>query len=294
MLEVESRKWEVRFRPLPRAGRLAPYSALTRTSPIDIVRHESPLGFVDNSLEESMTVFADPGIWIGLLTLTALELVLGIDNLIFISILAGKLPATQRALGRRIGLGAALISRLALLASLAWIVTLTRPLVTVFGNAFSGRDILLALGGVFLIGKASWEIFDKVERTDHSEERAVSGGASLWSVVAQISLIDIIFSLDSVIIAVGMVNNIWIMVAANVVALAVMVIASGPLSRFVERHPSVTILALAFLMLIGGNLLVDGFGYHVPKGYTYTAMGFAVAVEMLQLRYRKKKRLPNG
>lgn len=241
-----------------------------------------------------MTVFADPGIWIGLLTLTALELVLGIDNLIFISILAGKLPATQRALGRRIGLGAALISRLALLASLAWIVTLTRPLVTVFGNAFSGRDILLALGGVFLIGKASWEIFDKVERTDHSEERAVSGGASLWSVVAQISLIDIIFSLDSVIIAVGMVNNIWIMVAANVVALAVMVIASGPLSRFVERHPSVTILALAFLMLIGGNLLVDGFGYHVPKGYTYTAMGFAVAVEMLQLRYRKKKRLPNG
>lgn len=237
-----------------------------------------------------MTVFADPGIWIGLLTLTALELVLGIDNLIFISILAGKLPATQRALGRRIGLGAALISRLALLASLAWIVTLTRPLVTVFGNAFSGRDILLALGGVFLIGKASWEIFDKVERTDHSEERAVSGGASLWSVVAQISLIDIIFSLDSVIIAVGMVNNIWIMVAANVVALGVMLLASGPLSRFVERHPSVTILALAFLLLIGGNLIIDGFGYHVPKGYTYAAMGFAVAVEMLQLRYRKRRR----
>jgi predicted tellurium resistance membrane protein TerC len=229
------------------------------------------------------------------LTLTALELVLGIDNLIFISILAGKLPAPQRALGRRLGLGAALVTRLGLLASLAWIVTLTRPLLTVFGHSFSGRDILLALGGVFLIAKASWEIFDKVEHTDHADAREVSGGASLWSVVTQISIVDIIFSLDSVIIAVGMVNNIWIMVAANVIALAVMLMASGPLSRFVERHPSVTILALAFLLLIGGNLLVDGFGYHVPKGYTYTAMGFAVAVEMLQLRYRKKRRsLPRG
>jgi predicted tellurium resistance membrane protein TerC len=238
-------------------------------------------------------VLSDPAIWIGLLTLTALELVLGIDNLIFISILAGKLPARQRAFGRRLGLGAALVTRLGLLASLAWIVTLTRPLLTVFGNSFSGRDILLALGGVFLIAKASWEIFDKVERPGHVEARQVSGGASLWSVVAQISIIDIIFSLDSVIIAVGMVNNIWIMVAANVVALAVMLAASGPLSRFVERHPSVTILALAFLLLIGGNLLIDGFGYHVPKGYTYVAMGFAVAVEMLQLRYRKKRRSPH-
>ena len=235
-------------------------------------------------------MFADPGIWIGLLTLTALELVLGIDNLIFISILAGKLPAAQRALGRRLGLAAALITRLGLLASLAWIVTLTRPLVTVFGQPFSGRDILLSLGGVFLIAKASWEIFDKVEHTDHADAREVSAGSSLWSVVTQISIVDIIFSLDSVIIAVGMVNNIWIMVAANVIALAVMLMASGPLSRFVERHPSVTILALAFLLLIGGNLLVDGFGYHVPKGYTYTAMGFAVAVEMLQLRYRKRRR----
>ena len=239
-------------------------------------------------------MLADPAIWIGLLTLTALELVLGIDNLIFISILAGKLPAHQRALGRRFGLGAALITRLGLLASLAWIVTLTRPLFTVLGNEFSGRDILLALGGVFLISKASWEIFDKVERTDHPHAREVRAGASLWSVVTQIALVDIIFSLDSVIIAVGMVNNIWIMVAANVVALGVMLVASGPLSRFVERHPSVTILALAFLLLIGGNLLIDGFGYHVPKGYTYAAMGFAVAVEMLQLRYRKKVRSPNA
>ena len=240
-----------------------------------------------------MAVFADPAIWIGLLTLTVLEVVLGIDNLIFISILAGKLPAQQRALGRRMGLGAALVTRLGLLASLAWIVTLTRPLLTAFGNEFSGRDILLAVGGIFLISKASWEIFDKVERTDHPDSQEPSGGASLWSVVAQISVIDIIFSLDSVIIAVGMVNNIWIMVAANLLALAVMLAASGPLSRFVERHPSVTILALAFLLLIGGNLLIDGFGYHVPKGYTYVAMGFAVLVEMLQLRYRKKIRPPN-
>jgi predicted tellurium resistance membrane protein TerC len=236
-----------------------------------------------------MNFFADPAVWIGLLTLTALELVLGIDNLIFISILAGKLPKNQRATGRRLGLGAALITRLGLLASLAWIVTLTRPLFTVLDHEFSGRDILLAVGGVFLIGKASWEIFDKVEHGEHDDEPDTTVGASLWSVVFQISLIDLIFSLDSVIIAVGMVDNIWVMVAANIVALAVMLAASGPLSRFVERHPSVTILALAFLLLIGGNLLIEGFGYHVPKGYTYTAMGFAVAVEMLQLRYRKKR-----
>ena len=235
-----------------------------------------------------MSIFLDPSAWIGLLTLTALELVLGIDNLIFISILAGKLPRAQRALGRRLGLGAALVSRLGLLASLAWVITLTRPLVTFLGQPFSGRDILLAVGGVFLIAKASWEIFDKVEHPGQHDERELAGGSSLWSVVVQISIIDIIFSLDSVIIAVGMVKSIWIMVAANIVALAVMLAASGPLSRFVERHPSVTILALAFLLLIGGNLLIEGFGYHVPKGYTYTAMGFAVAVEMLQLRYRKK------
>ena len=242
-----------------------------------------------------MDLFADPSLWVGLLTLTALELVLGIDNLIFISILAGKLPRHQQATGRRMGLAAALITRLGLLASLAWIVTLTRPLVSAFGHSFSGRDILLAIGGAFLIAKASWEIFEKVERPEHEGPERDATASSLWSVVAQISLIDIIFSLDSVIIAVGMVDNVWVMVAANIVALAVMLAASGPLSRFVERHPSVTILALAFLLLIGGNLLVEGFGYHVPKGYTYIAMGFAVAVEMLQLRYRKKtSRLPKA
>jgi len=235
-----------------------------------------------------MPPLASPDLWIGLLTLTALELVLGIDNLIFISILAGKLPREQQALGRRLGLGAALVTRLALLASLAWIMTLTRPVLTALGREFSGRDILLAVGGAFLIGKATWEIFDKVEHEGHGDGHAASASA-LWSVVFQISLIDIVFSLDSVITAVGMVDDIWVMVAANVIALAVMLGASGPLARFVERHPSVTILALSFLVMIGGNLLIEGFGYHVPKGYTYVAMGFAVLVEMLNLRFRKKR-----
>ena len=239
-----------------------------------------------------MEWMSDPAIWVGLLTLTALELVLGIDNLIFISILAGKLPKHQQALGRKLGLGAALVTRLGLLASLAWIITLTRPLFTLLGHGFSGRDLLLAVGGAFLIGKASWEIFDKVE-ADHEDDAAekARGGAALGPVIVQIALIDLVFSLDSVITAVGMVDNVWIMVVANLIALAVMLAASGPLSAFVERHPSVTILALAFLILIGANLVIEGFGYHVPKGYTYVAMGFSVGVEMLNLRFRKKRRL---
>lgn len=233
-----------------------------------------------------MSLLATPDLWIGLLTLTALELVLGIDNLIFISILAGKLPREQQALGRRLGLGAALVSRLALLASLAWMMKLTRPLFTFLEHEFTGRDILLSVGGAFLIGKASWEIFERVERDEHETEQLRSA-SRLWPVVLQISLIDIVFSLDSVITAVGMVDNIWVMVAANLIALAVMLAASGPLSAFVDRHPSVTILALSFLVMIGGNLVSEGFGYHVPKGYTYAAMGFGVLVEMLNLRFRK-------
>jgi predicted tellurium resistance membrane protein TerC len=236
-----------------------------------------------------MDWLTDPTIWVGLLTLTALELVLGIDNLIFISILAGKLPKSQQALGRRLGLAAALVTRLGLLLSLAWIIGLTKPVVTLWGQPFSGRDILLAVGGLFLIGKASWEIFEKVERDEEHEEDTKTA-AGLWVVVAQIAVIDLVFSLDSVITAVGMVDNIWVMVVANLIALAAMLAASGPLSAFVERHPSVTILALAFLVLIGGNLLIEGFGYHVPKGYSYVAMGFAVGVEMLNLRFRKKKK----
>jgi predicted tellurium resistance membrane protein TerC len=240
-----------------------------------------------------MSWMSDPTIWVGLLTLTALELVLGIDNLIFISILAAKLPREQQALGRKLGLGAALVTRLGLLASLAWIITLTRPLFTLFGHGFSGRDLLLAVGGAFLIVKATWEIFDKVERGHGEEEEEPGPPASLWGVVAQIGLIDLIdlvFSLDSVITAVGMVDNVWVMVVANLIALAVMLAAASPLSAFVERHPSVTILALSFLVLIGVNLLIEGFGGHVAKGYTYAAMGFAVVVEMLNLRFRKKKR----
>jgi len=227
-------------------------------------------------------------LWLGLITLTALELVLGIDNLIFISILASKLPAAQQPLARRLGLAAALVTRLGLLASLSWIMGLTRPIFSALGRDFSGRDILLVIGGVFLVGKATWEIFEKVEGDEHEREAGASG-AGLWAVVAQIGLIDIIFSLDSVITAVGMVDNVWIMVVANVVALAVMLAAATPLSNFVSRHPSVTILALSFLVMIGGNLIIEGFGYHVPKGYTYVAMGFAVLVEMLNLRFRKKR-----
>ena len=224
----------------------------------------------------------------GLLTLTALELVLGIDNLIFISILASKLPPPQQPLARRLGLGAALVSRLGLLASLSWIMGLTRPILSLLGRDFSGRDLLLVIGGLFLVGKAAWEIFEKVEGEEHADERQATA-SGLWTVVAQIGLIDIVFSLDSVITAVGMVDNVWIMVVANLIALAVMLAAATPLSNFVSRHPSVTILALSFLVMIGGNLVIEGFGYHVPKGYTYVAMGFAVLVEMLNLRFRRKK-----
>jgi predicted tellurium resistance membrane protein TerC len=226
---------------------------------------------------------------IGLLTLTALELVLGIDNLIFISILASKLPPAQQPLARRLGLGAALVTRLGLLASLSWIMGLTRPIFSALDHEFSGRDILLVVGGAFLVGKATWEIFEKVEREPHDHESTATKNG-LWAVVAQIGLIDIVFSLDSVITAVGMVDNVWIMVVANLIALAVMLAAATPLSNFVSRHPSVTLLALSFLVMIGGNLIIEGFGYHVPKGYTYVAMGFAVLVEMLNLRFRKRQR----
>ena len=239
-----------------------------------------------------MDVLADPSLWIGLLTLTALELVLGIDNLIFISILAGKLPRHQQATGRRMGLAAALITRLGLLASLAWIVTLTRPLVTAFGHSFSGRDILLAIGGAFLIGKASWEIFEKVERPEHGGPEHDSTASSLWSVVAQISLIDIIFSLDSVITAVGMVDQLWVMITAVVIAVGIMMAAAETISAFVHRHPTVKMLALSFLLLIGMSLLLDGFGQHIPKGYIYFAMGFSVFVEMINLRMRGKAAAP--
>ncbi len=234
-----------------------------------------------------MDWFADPNAWIGLLTLTVLEVVLGIDNIIFISILASKLPPPQQPLARRLGLSGAFVSRLGLLFSIAWIVKLTAPLFTVFNFPVSGRALILIVGGLFLIGKATFEIHGKLE----GEVHAATGKKvmpSLAGVVAQIMVIDVVFSLDSVITAVGMVDQISIMVIANVIALGVMLMAAGPIAGFVDRHPTVKMLALSFLLLIGTNLVAEGFGAHIPKGYTYFAMGFAVMVEMLNLKLRKK------
>jgi predicted tellurium resistance membrane protein TerC len=234
-----------------------------------------------------MDWFADPNAWIGLLTLTALEIVLGIDNIIFISILASKLPHDQQAKARRLGLMGAFVSRILLLLSIAWIVRLTQPLFSIFGADISGRGLILIAGGLFLIGKATYEIHGKLEgEDDHGGANKV--GVSLAAVIAQIMVVDIVFSLDSVITAVGMVQQVSIMIAANVIALGIMLGAAGPISGFVERHPTVKMLALSFLVLIGTNLVAEGFGAHISKGYVYSAMAFSFLVEMLNLRLRAK------
>jgi predicted tellurium resistance membrane protein TerC len=233
-----------------------------------------------------MDWFSDPNAWMGLLTLTALEIVLGIDNVIFISILAGRLPEAERPKARRLGLAGAFVSRLALLFSIAWIVRLTRPLFEVAGLEISGRSLILILGGLFLIAKATHEIHEKLEGDEEAGE--LKGPAkSLVAVILQIMVIDIVFSLDSVITAVGMVDEISIMVAANIVALGFMLMAAEKIAGFVDRHPTVKMLALAFLVLIGTNLVAEGLGQHIPKGFTYFAMAFSVAVEMLNLRLKK-------
>jgi len=234
-----------------------------------------------------MEWLSDPNAWIGLLTLSALEIVLGIDNIIFISILSGKLPAPDQPKARKLGLAGAFFTRVLLLLSIAWIIKLTRPLFSVFGHGVSGRDLILIAGGLFLIGKATFEIHGKLEGEEHDENGAARAARSLFKVVAQIMVVDIVFSLDSVITAVGMVDDVKIMILANVVALCVMLPASGRISAFVDKHPTIKMLALSFLVLIGTNLLAEGFGVHVPKGYTYFAMAFAVIVEMLNLRLRK-------
>jgi predicted tellurium resistance membrane protein TerC len=235
-----------------------------------------------------MDWLSDPNAWFGLLTLTVLEVVLGIDNIIFISILAGKLPKEQQPQARRLGLMAAFVSRVLLLLSIAWIVRLTRPLFTFVGVEFTGRGIILLLGGLFLIAKATYEIHGKLEGEAH-DSTARRTGNTLVAVVAQIMVIDIVFSLDSVITAVGMVNQVTIMIAANVFALACMLMAATPISDFVDRHPTIKILALAFLVLIGTNLVAEGLGQHFPKGYTYFAMAFSFLVEMLNLKLRAKE-----
>ena len=233
-----------------------------------------------------MEWFSDPNAWLGLLTLTALEIVLGIDNIIFISILAGRLPEAERPRARKLGLAGAFISRMLLLLAISWIVRLTTPLVSVAGIEVTGRGLILIAGGLFLIGKATHEIHEKLEGEEEASELR-GPSRSLTAVVLQIMVIDIVFSLDSVITAVGMVDQISIMVAANIVALGFMLAASGKIAGFVDRHPTVKMLALAFLVLIGTNLVAEGLGQHIPKGYTYFAMAFSVAVEMLNLRLKK-------
>jgi predicted tellurium resistance membrane protein TerC len=223
--------------------------------------------------------------WISLTTLTAMEIVLGIDNIIFISILSGKLPLAEQPKARRLGLTLALFMRLGLLFTISWMMQLTAPLFAVLGNEISGRDLILLLGGTFLVGKSVHEIHDKLE-VQH-EAQSAAGRASFLAVLIQILLLDIVFSLDSVITAVGMAPSLVVMVLAMIIAVGVMLIFAGPISNFVERHPTMKILALSFLMLIGVVLVADGMGQHIAKGYIYFAMAFALLVEMINLRVRR-------
>lgn len=232
-----------------------------------------------------MDWITDPQAWIAFVTLVSLELVLGVDNVIFISILASKLPADQQSKARRTGLALAVVSRILLLFSLSWIIGLTAPLFQVFQFEVSGRDLILILGGLFLMGKATYEIHEKLEGVEgHASDHV---RASFTSVILQVLLLDVVFSLDSVITAVGMVDEIAIMVAAVLLAAIVMIISADPIGNFVENHPTVKMLALSFLLLIGFTLIVEGLHQHIPKGYIYFAMGFSVLVEMLNLRLRR-------
>jgi predicted tellurium resistance membrane protein TerC len=229
---------------------------------------------------------SDPAAWTALLTLTALEIVLGIDNIIFLSILSARLPASQQQTARTTGLLLAMGMRIVLLFSLGWLMGLTQPLFAIAGHGFSGRDLILILGGLFLIYKATTEIHAKLEGEEHIRE--TGGSATFTSVIIQIVLLDIVFSLDSVITAIGMTENIMIAVVAVVISVGVMLVANKPLAEFVNRHPTVKILALSFLLLLGMVLVADGFGQHIPKGYIYFAMAFSVFVEIINLRVRKE------
>ena len=233
-----------------------------------------------------MDWLTDPEVWLALVTLTALEIVLGIDNIIFISIQAGKLPRHQQEKARVLGLGLAMFIRVALLFSLTWLMGLTSPLFTVLNQEISGRDTILISGGLFLLWKSTMEIHEKLEGAE--EHAAVKGVASFGAVIVQILLLDIVFSLDSIITALGMASRLWVMVAAVVLAVGFMMLFSGKISAFVDRHPTVKMLALAFLLLIGVALIGDGLDMHIPKGYIYFAMAFSVMVEMLNLRLRRQ------
>ena len=237
----------------------------------------------------TFTWVTDPEIWASLITLMALEIVLGIDNLVFISILAGRLPPEQQSKARKVGLALALITRLALLATLAWIVGLTEPFLHVGAFALSWRDVILIGGGLFLLYKATHEIHNEVEG-DEEDKGPGRTEASFLAVVSQIAIIDIIFSLDSVITAVGMADHLWVMVVAVISAVIVMLIASDPLANFIAAHPTVKMLALSFLLLIGVMLIAEGLHFHIPKGYIYFALGFSVGVEVLNTWVQKRRR----
>ncbi|MBW3588548.1 MAG: TerC family protein [Actinobacteria bacterium] len=237
-----------------------------------------------------MEWLTDPDVWIGFFTLLALEVVLGIDNVVFISILAGKLPSGQQARARTIGLGLAMFMRIALLLTLSWIIGLTSPLFSILGHEISGRDVILILGGLFLLAKSTFEIHDRLEgEPGHATAKVAH---SFAAVIIQILMLDIVFSLDSVITAVGMVDRLGVMIAAVIGAVLIMLVSAGVISKFVDRHPTIKMLALSFLLLIGLGLLLEGLDRHIPKGYIYFAMAFSLFVEMLNLRVRAKREKP--
>jgi predicted tellurium resistance membrane protein TerC len=247
-----------------------------------------------------MAWISDPEIWLSLATLSLLEIVLGIDNLVYLAIISNRLPEPQRPLGRRLGLAFAVLTRLALLASLSWIVGLVEPVFVVWDHPVSWRDIILIGGGTFLVAKATHEIHGSLEGEDEQSHAAGENGTTgaqvassgLASVITQIAILDIVFSLDSVITAVGMARDLWVMVAAVVLASAAMVVAANPLSALIARHPTIKMLALSFLLLIGATLVADGTGFHMPKGYIYFAMAFSLGIEILNLLARRGKRTP--
>ncbi len=246
-------------------------------------------------MESILPLLSDPAAWVALVTLIVMEVVLGIDNLIFISILTNKLPPEQREKARKIGIGLALVMRLGLLGTVAWIVQLTTPVFEVFGHAFSWKDIILIAGGLFLVWKATKEIHHNVDLEDHKVDM-VGGPVAMnfGAAIGQILLLDLVFSVDSIITAVGMTPHVPIMVVAVVVAVTVMLLAATPLANFIERNPTIVMLALAFLMMIGTTLIAEGMGFHVPKGYVYAAMAFSALVELLNMLARNARRRKKG
>jgi predicted tellurium resistance membrane protein TerC len=239
-----------------------------------------------------LEIWTRPETWISLATLAAMEIVLGVDNIVFLTILAGKLPREKQPLARRLGLGAALVTRLGLLFAITWLMGLTADLFRVFGQGISGRDLILASGGLFLVGKATFEIHDKLEAGHEAPGGSGGGKASFGWTILQIAILDIVFSLDSVITAVGMASHLDVMVAAMVIAVGVMLVFAGPIGRFVEEHPTIKMLALSFLILIGVMLVVEAFERHIPRGYVYFAMAFSLGVELLNLRLRRRVEAP--